>query len=325
MSCRLRFKQTRFAAFYHVYSRIAGSPADRPLQQPNCRRKLLALIQHYTRAYCCEVAAFALMGNHYHLILRFDPKSQLPPAELARRAHLLYPGPHSQEIIANWSPAQWQRFNDRLFDLSELLRNLQARFAKWYNQTFERRGRFWATRFKSVFLKDLRAVRDCMLYVDLNPVRAGQAAHPADYEFCSHHQRTQNRHAAAWLLPPPSTLRPAHHRAPSPQRLHPPPHLPRQPRTLRRRFPSQAPPNPRRHPRKRTLPGFRPPRPLPATVQTLHRRPGHRLRNLHPPATPNLPTNRPIPPPHQPHPPPHRPLRPQSRPQLLISRNIRNL
>ncbi len=201
MSCRLRFKQTRFAAFYHVYSRIAGSPADRPLQQPNCRRKLLALIQHYTRAYCCEVAAFALMGNHYHLILRFDPKSQLPPAELARRAHLLYPGPHSQEIIANWSPAQWQRFNDRLFDLSELLRNLQARFAKWYNQTFERRGRFWATRFKSVFLKDLRAVRDCMLYVDLNPVRAGQAAHPADYEFCSYHQRTQRGHTAAWLLP----------------------------------------------------------------------------------------------------------------------------
>ncbi len=201
MSCRVRFKLSHHTAFYHVYSRISGSPDDRPLEQSGCQDKLLAIIHHYTRAYCCEVAAFAIMGNHYHLVLRFEPKSQLTSAELSRRAQMLYPGSRSQEIIANWSSSQWQSFNDRLFDLSELLRNIQARFAKWYNQTFARRGRFWATRFKSVLLKDLRAVRDCMIYIDLNPVRASLAERPENYEFCSQYQRSLGQRVSGWLLP----------------------------------------------------------------------------------------------------------------------------
>jgi hypothetical protein len=62
------------------------------------------------------------------------------------------------------------------------MRNIQSAFARWYNQTYDRRGRFWGGRFKSVYLQDSNAVLDCMLYVDLNPVRAGLVERPEDWK-----------------------------------------------------------------------------------------------------------------------------------------------
>jgi hypothetical protein len=93
----------------------------------------------------------------------------------------MYPSPASQQMIELWTDEQWERFRQRLFDVSELMRNIQAAFARWYNRTYDRRGRFWADRFKSVYLEKGNAVLDCMLYVELNPVRAGLVERPEEW------------------------------------------------------------------------------------------------------------------------------------------------
>ena len=77
------------------------------------------------------------------------------------------------------------------------MRNVQAGFARWYNRSFKRRGRFWADRFKSVYLEDTQAVLDCMLYVDLNPVRAGLVERPEEWPGSSVRMRELNKDA--WL------------------------------------------------------------------------------------------------------------------------------
>jgi hypothetical protein len=90
----------------------------------------------------------------------------------------MYPSKASQIQIDGWTEEEWERFRQRLFDVSELMRNIQSSFARWYNRSYDRRGRFWADRFKSVFLETETAVLDCMLYVELNPVRAGLVERP---------------------------------------------------------------------------------------------------------------------------------------------------
>jgi hypothetical protein len=63
------------------------------------------------------------------------------------------------------------------------MRNIQQGYARWYNKTYARRGRFWADRFKSTLLYGEDALLECMQVVDLNPVRAGMVGRPEDYTF----------------------------------------------------------------------------------------------------------------------------------------------
>ena len=52
-------------------------------------------------------------------------------------------------------------------------------------RSVNRKGRFWAERFKSTLLLTPESVLDCQLYVELNPVRAGLVEHPEDYRWSS--------------------------------------------------------------------------------------------------------------------------------------------
>jgi putative transposase len=74
----------------------------------------------------------------------------------------MYPSASSQQMIGPSTDEQWERFRQRLFDVSELMRNIQSAFARWYNRTYDWRGRLWADRFKSVYLEKGNAVLDCM-------------------------------------------------------------------------------------------------------------------------------------------------------------------
>ena len=199
MARTARWKVTGVEAWYHVYARIAGHRGEFPLSQAAVTRKLMEILEHFTTIYFCQVAAFAVMGNHYHLVLRFDPEGPVPRPELEARARLMYPGTRFDFVTGCWNEEDWERYRRRLFDLSEYMRNVQAAFARWYNASFERRGRFWADRFKSVCLGDMQAVLDCMLYVELNPVRAGLVERPEEWEGSSLFLREIGKDG--WLMP----------------------------------------------------------------------------------------------------------------------------
>ena len=141
-------------------------------------------LQHHC---CIKVCAYALMSNHYHLVLKAEPQQaeQLSESEVVQRRLAIYPGgdplvtlylegslEHTMHSYAQRVIKTWRK---KLFDISWFMKALNEPIAKMANQEDGCTGHFWQARFRSQALLDLEAVISCMAYVDLNPIRAGEA------------------------------------------------------------------------------------------------------------------------------------------------------
>lgn len=153
--------------------------------------------------FAVDICAYAIMSNHYHLVVRLDRAQNQgwSDAEVVARWSRLFSLPvlvtryrcdetdseaeriQAQAIIARW--------RERLCDLSWFMRSLNEYLARRANEEDGCKGRFWEGRFKSQALLDEAAVLTCMSYVDLNPVRAGLAKTPEESEFTSVRQRIE--------------------------------------------------------------------------------------------------------------------------------------
>ena len=160
-------------------------------------------IKALSKTFAIDVAAYAVMNNHYHIVLRVDQEfaekwnsleiikrwnelfrlpviiSRFLKGECTSKAELL----KVDEIIEEW--------RSRLSDISWFMRILNEHIAREANKEDNVTGRFWEGRFKSQALLDEQALITCMAYVDLNPVRAGISDTPESSDYTSIQERIQ--------------------------------------------------------------------------------------------------------------------------------------
>jgi hypothetical protein len=160
------------------------------------RMKFLASI------FAIDVCAFAILANHYHNILRTRPDlvASWSDHEVAFRWLQLCPRkprsnkkpvpPIEDQINALLaSPHRIAQLRKRLCSISWFMGRLNEFIARAANAEDKVKGRFWESRFKCQALLDDIALISCMVYVDLNPIRAGLAATPEESDFTSIQER----------------------------------------------------------------------------------------------------------------------------------------
>ncbi|MEP4889270.1 MAG: transposase, partial [Aliiglaciecola sp.] len=156
-----------------------------------------------TTVFAIEVCAYAVMSNHTHVVLHVnsDKAKHWTDREIALRWHKLHKGTLlSQRFASKEAPeftdaeqitlhSTLSVYRSRLTDISWFMRELNEPIARQANQEDDCTGHFWEGRFKSQALLDEHALAACMVYVDLNPIRAKMATTPES----SNHTSIQRR------------------------------------------------------------------------------------------------------------------------------------
>jgi len=173
-------------AAYHVISRTAldGLPFKKAEKD-----ELVRIIQRFSAVYAVEVLGFAIMGNHFHLLVEVSPGTMVSDDEVRRRFQLLY----GEE--AEFPEGRLCDFRERFSSLSAYMKDIKQTFSNFYNKRKKRKGTLWGERFKSVIVEQGNTLINCLAYIDLNAVRAGIVKRPEDYRWCSvgYHVQTGNK------------------------------------------------------------------------------------------------------------------------------------
>ncbi len=177
--------------YYHCYSRCVRRAflcgLDRLTNKSFDHRKqwLVDRLALLAEAFAIDVVAYSIMSNHYHVILRVDKEKakSWEAHEVVERWLRLYKGCdliqrfHQKEEL---SPDELEAvsiivadYQKRLYNISEFMAYLNQSIARQANIEDKCTGRFWEGRFGCQALLDETALLTCMLYVDLNPIRAG--------------------------------------------------------------------------------------------------------------------------------------------------------
>jgi putative transposase len=107
---------------------------------------LLAILHENAREFRVAIHAYVLMSNHFHLLATPETAEGIPL----------------------------------------MMQAVGRRYVRLYNQKQGRTGTLWEGRYKSTIIQAERYLLACMVYIDLNPVRAGLVADPRGYPWSSH-------------------------------------------------------------------------------------------------------------------------------------------
>lgn len=110
------------------------------------RTRYLQDLREFAHREGCMVHAYVLMTNHAHLLMT----------------------PAGQGQVAR------------------VMQSLGRRYVRYVNDRYRRTGTLWEGRYKASPVGDDRYLLQCHRYIELNPVRAGLVADPADYPWSSH-------------------------------------------------------------------------------------------------------------------------------------------
>lgn len=107
---------------------------------------LLALLEQNSKSAKVAIHAYVLMSNHLHLLATPQTAEGVPL----------------------------------------MMQGLGRSYVRYFNSQHARTGTLWEGRYKSTLIQPERYLLACMVYMDLNPVRAGLVADPADYPWSSY-------------------------------------------------------------------------------------------------------------------------------------------
>ena len=191
--------------YYHVISRcvrrafLCGFDRLTKRSFEHRRQWIVDRIKHLTSIFNIDTCAYAIMSNHYHLVLKVNDNSRLSDKQVLINWGMLCSLPYLCEKYLRNGPMtnaeikvvmkNISEYRKRLISISWFMKLLNQDIAFRANGEDNCKGHFFESRFKSQALLDERALLTAMAYVDLNPIRAAIAKTPEESDYTSIQER----------------------------------------------------------------------------------------------------------------------------------------
>lgn len=210
---------------YHCFNRIVrrsflcGVDPHTGKDYSHRRDWLYQRLKYLAHYFAIDVLAYAILSNHYHLVLRNRPDrvAAMGDREVVKAWLMICPKaqkradgtaapPTDAEIRAELKQSRVAELRKRLSNPSWLIRQLSQYMGIRCNAEDELTGHFWEARFGMTRLLDDAAVLACLAYVDLNPIRAHLTGSLEAYPHVSIGERlrtldNQAVDTSSWLAP----------------------------------------------------------------------------------------------------------------------------
>jgi REP element-mobilizing transposase RayT len=196
--------------YYHITSRcvrrafLCGVDHYSGQSYEHRRQWVVDRIRLLSSLFAIDVCAYAVMNNHYHLVLKLCPEQVdgLADDDVMDRWCALFKGPlliQRYRDGEDLKPFERNTVSDivnvwrsKLASISWFMRCLNQPIARQANLEDKCTGKFWESRFASQALKSEEALLSCMAYVDLNPVRADISDTPESSSYTSFRERLES-------------------------------------------------------------------------------------------------------------------------------------
>jgi putative transposase len=110
-----------------------------------------------------QILTYAVLSNHFHVLLEVPEPQEISDQELLRRLRLFYRGEFVKTFAILLAEARnrsgteadglLQPYLRRMHDVSGFMKLIKQRFSIWYNRQQNRLGTLWADRFKSLLVE----------------------------------------------------------------------------------------------------------------------------------------------------------------------------
>ena len=118
------------------------------------RKRLLKWLYEAKKRYGLVILNYSVTSNHIHLLVEGGDKRDVIPDSI--------------KLVA-------------------------GRTGQEFNQRKSRKGAFWEDRYHATAVESGEHLVKCLVYIDLNMVRAGVVAHPSEWAFCGYNEIQEPR------------------------------------------------------------------------------------------------------------------------------------
>ena len=167
-----------YGKYYHIYNRGINR---QKIFKSNCDYLYFLNILSIFADPTAEIYSYALMSNHFHLVLKIKENKDIGYLDSAAI--------NSKDLKLKWKTYFVSIKKQKLIRKpvpKKMIQHFFSTYAKYFNKKYKRTGALFEHPYKRIIIEDEEYLKQLVIYTHLNPIKHGYCQYPSEYRWTSY-------------------------------------------------------------------------------------------------------------------------------------------